>query len=84
VIVTEDMNSKLLAPISDAEIEAALFQMGPKKSLGPDGLQALFFQRHWSLLKSRVCRAVRDFLAGTACPEDFNDTIIVLPEDKCA
>jgi hypothetical protein len=72
------MNSKLMAPFSDVEIEAALFQMGPTKSPGPDGLPALFFQRHWSLLRSHVCKAVRDFLAGKACPEDFNDTIIVL------
>jgi hypothetical protein len=77
-LVTEDMNSKLIVSFSDSEIEVALFQMGPMKSPGPDGLPALFFQRHWSLLRSHVCRAVRDFLAGETCPEDFNDTIIVL------
>jgi hypothetical protein len=72
------MNEKLTAAFSDKEIETALFQMGPTKALGPDGLPALFFQRHWSLLKAHVCSAVRDFLNGGSFPPDFNATILVL------
>jgi hypothetical protein len=76
--VNDEMNLKLTASVLDAEIETTLFTMGPMKSPGPDGLPALFFQRHWAELKDVVCSAVRDFLARKECPVDFNDTVLVL------
>jgi hypothetical protein len=77
-LVSDDMNSKLVAQVTDEEVERALFQMGPTKALGPDGLPALFYQQHWSLVREEVCRAVREFLSGGDIPEDFNDTVLVL------
>src|SRR4051812_38985882 len=76
--VTDEMNSKLTASVTDEEVEAALFQMGPTKAPGPDGLPALFYQRHWPLVKGDACRAVQDFLGGVAAPESFNATTIVM------
>lgn len=77
-VVMEEMNTRLTAVFTDEGIETALFQMGPTKSPGPDGYPAMFYQRHWSLVKDDVCLAVRDFLAGKAAPNGFNDTIIVM------
>ena len=78
VAVTDAMNAKLCAPFTDEEIEAALFRMGPTKAPGPDGLPAMFYQKHWALLKEDVCAAIREFLAGQAAPTGFNDTVIVM------
>ncbi|XP_073363325.1 uncharacterized protein [Aegilops tauschii subsp. strangulata] len=76
--ITEEMNAKLTMPFTDEEIETALFQMGPTKAPRPDGLPTMFYQRHWELVKNDVCGAVREFLAGKAAPDGFNDTIIVM------
>ena len=37
---------RLCAPFDDKEISDALFQIGPLKAPGPDGLPARFFQRN--------------------------------------
>ena len=76
--VTQEMNTELTARISYSEIETALFQMGPTKAPRPDGLPALFYQRHWLLLRDDICRAVRDFLGGFATPQGFNAIVIVM------
>lgn len=48
--VSEDMNTT----------HFSLFQMHPSKSLGPDSMSPLFFQKYWKT----VCMVVRHFLSS--------------------
>ena len=40
--VTDNMQEVLLGEFTAEEVKVALFQMGPTKALGPDGMNALF------------------------------------------
>ena len=72
------MNELLCREFTDTEISDALFQIGPLKAPGADGLPARFFQRNWALLKSEVIAAVKEFFQRGIMPEGINDTVIVL------
>uniref|UniRef100_A0A8I6YHP9 Reverse transcriptase domain-containing protein n=1 Tax=Hordeum vulgare subsp. vulgare TaxID=112509 RepID=A0A8I6YHP9_HORVV len=76
--VNAEMNDSLCKPYSDEEISNALFQIGPLKALGCDGLPTRFFQRNWALLKAEITTAVREFFVSGIMPEGVNDTAIVL------
>ena len=76
--VTPQANEDLCREYSDEEISDALFQIGPLKALGPDGLPARFFQRSWGLMKDDIIRAVKEFFASGVMPPGVNDTCIVL------
>jgi hypothetical protein len=76
--VSADMNANLLLDFSMEEIEAALFQMGPYKAPGPDGLNASFFQTNWSTMREEVCQAILEILNYGVIPQDLNLTHITL------
>ena len=78
VYVTPQANEDLCREYSDEEIGDALFQIGPLKAPGPDGLPAQFFQRNWGLMKDDIIRAVKEFFASGVMPPGVNDTCIVL------
>jgi hypothetical protein len=78
VKVSPEMNAKLIAPYTEAEVKEALFQMFPIKSPGPDGFPAHFFQRHWDLCGLEVTTIVLRVLRGEDDAKTINDTFIVL------
>jgi hypothetical protein len=67
--VTASMNEALTKEFSDAEIEKALFQIGPLKAPGPDGFHARFFQRNWKILKKEVISAIKHFFSEDVLPQ---------------
>ena len=46
VKVTDDMNASLTQDFSREEIVIALKQTHPTKTPGPDGMSAIFYQKH--------------------------------------
>ncbi|XP_042988698.1 uncharacterized protein LOC122316231 [Carya illinoinensis] len=67
--VTEDMNVELLKDFTSEEVKAALNQMHPTKSPGPDG--------------NEVTSAVLQALITSTIPSSLNLTFITLISKKC-
>jgi hypothetical protein len=81
--VTESMNDDLVWDCSMEEIELALFQMGPYKAPGLDGLNASFFQTNWPIMKKEVCNVVMNCLNTGTIPQELNMThITLIPKSK--
>jgi hypothetical protein len=76
--ISAQVDQALLEELIEDEIGDALFQIGPLKAPGPDGLPARFFQRNWGLLKKEVSAAIKLFFKDGNLPDDFNMTKIVL------
>ena len=77
-MVTDDMQKFLSTEFTAKEVKVALFQMGPTKAPGPDGMNALFYQKFWHIVGDSVVLAVLDFLNNGNMLLDINHTNIVL------
>ncbi|XP_059436284.1 uncharacterized protein LOC132169234 [Corylus avellana] len=76
--VSEGMNENLLRMFTKEEICAAISQMAPLKSPGPDGLPVCFYQDNWSELGDEVCEAALQFFNSGILEENVNFTHIAL------
>ena len=56
--VTDDMQEFLSSEFTAEEVKVVLFQMGPTKAPGPDGMNALFYQKFWHVVGNNVVLAV--------------------------
>jgi len=52
--------------------------MGPTKALGPDVMNALFYQKFWHIVGNEVTNVVLDFFHTGHMVSDINYTYIVL------
>lgn len=62
-LVNDEMNESLIKPISEEEVRDTVFQLGPTKAPGPNGLNGLFYQSQWSVVHEDIFSLVDSFSA---------------------
>ena len=81
--ITDDMLEVMSKLYSSEEVKVSLFQMGPTKAPGPDGINALFYQKFWHIVGNEVTEAVLQFLhTGHMVPNINYTHIVLIPKVK--
>ncbi|GLT56367.1 hypothetical protein SLA2020_294110 [Shorea laevis] len=63
--LSNEESAALLQPVSLDEVRSALFSMKALKSPGPDGIQPIFYQKHWEVISNTLLTFInRAFLDG--------------------
>ena len=81
--ITNEMHEVLSSEYTAKEVKVALFQMGPTKAPGPDGINALFYQKFWHVVGNTVVPAMLDFLKnGNMLPKINHTNIVLIPKNR--
>lgn len=80
--LSDDMVAHLARPYIRVEVEAALAEMHPCKSPGPDGMPALFYKKFWDLIGDDVCDVVLNFLNNGFLPKEINFTHVAKVQES--
>ncbi|XP_021726206.1 uncharacterized protein LOC110693390 [Chenopodium quinoa] len=65
-------------PYTNCDIEFVVKNMGSLKAPGPDGFQALFYQKNWDTVAQNVYDLAKNVLEGKGTPDLLNETYLVL------
>ena len=76
--VSVEMNQNLIKQFTKEEVEAALKQMHPTKSPGPNSMSAIFYQKFWDIVGNDVVNTVLNVLNSDMSMVDINKTYITL------
>ena len=81
--VSVEMNQNLIRQFTKEEVEAALKQMHPTKSPGPNSMSAVFYQKFWDIVGNDVVNMVLNVLNSDMSMVDINKTYITLVPKNC-
>jgi len=77
-IVTPQINTHLMSPVTEKEVYDAIFQLGAAKAPGPDSLPGMFYRHHWNTIKHTIIKTVQDFFESGHMPLNLNRTVLTL------
>ncbi|KAL0329011.1 UNVERIFIED_CONTAM: hypothetical protein Sradi_4887800 [Sesamum radiatum] len=60
------------------EVKNVVFDLDLDSVAGPDGFNALFYQKCWDIIANDVYDVVTDFFGGSTIPKSFTATTIIL------
>lgn len=76
--INDNHKNILAAAVNMGEIKKAIFQLGPLKAPGPDGIPACFYQKAWEIVGEDVTKAVQHFFSNGYMLKQWNQTFIAL------
>ncbi|GKV52270.1 hypothetical protein SLEP1_g58858, partial [Rubroshorea leprosula] len=76
--IADSDHQLLTRPATEDEVRSALFSMKGLKSPGPDGIQAIFYQRQWDTVKGTFVDFVNKALSVGSFDSDLTRALVVL------
>ncbi|XP_048490396.1 uncharacterized protein LOC125492264 [Beta vulgaris subsp. vulgaris] len=84
ITLSTEEAASLISPVLIEELNIIVKSMSPIKSLGPDGIQPVFYQQCWTELHQTISDFVNKCLTDGFIPENINKSFICLIPKKTA
>ncbi|VFQ87962.1 unnamed protein product [Cuscuta campestris] len=77
--VINDLDNQCITTLPlEEEIKAAIWQLNPNSSAGPDGYNGEFFRHFWDIIKAYLISSTHEYFQGIPIPMAFRSTNITL------